>query len=259
MADQEGRRSLVERGIAAAVFAVVAVLAIPTGCRTVADSREPQPATEPPGVGSASDRAGQADSAEIARRIAIVMEEAVAEHADAAAVLSKLPLEGEYPPVNLRQVHFMAWSLRDASQPILNRSAAVENFVASQDPRAGAVCARAAARYLDHKQPQYRAVACELLAHYPLETIDEGLLPAIARRLGDSAPAFPGAGIWDGQMESFICRSKRDVCVADVAPDGFGLRHGLLVRGFQDVRRLVAEQCGRASAPLVLGDAMADA
>ena len=149
------------------------------------------------------------------QRIAAVVEQAVAQHAAAAEELEKSPAQGG-PRQN---GGFMSWSLSGDGTPLfLNRSAAVEDFVASHDPKANAAFALAAAKYLDDKRPRYRAVACELLAHLPLAAIDEGLLSKVAARLDDA-----GAGLRRSIFR--LCRSRvrriqpveRDVCVSDLA------------------------------------------
>ena len=70
--------------------------------------------------------------------------------------------------------------------------AAIRNFGASRDSNYNAVCIRSTAKYLDDKRPQYRATACELLAHsFPYQMVEEGLLPrigALPGRLGADVP-----------------------------------------------------------------------
>ncbi len=133
---------------------------------------------------------------------------------------------------------FYGWSLRGIgtleSGPTLYRSQAMEDFVkglrATRRSDEAAVCLKFAQAYLNHADPRYRAIACEFLAHFPLEMIDMGLLPAIARRLGDSATAFDGATFGMGQQDTFITHCANGVSVADVAREALACGTGLQFR-----------------------------
>jgi hypothetical protein len=163
--------------------------------------------------------------AEIARRIADVLDKAVAEHAEDAAAFAKLPLEARIPE-------------RDANyggHEFMYLPPAIQLVACSPgDARYNAVCVQTLAKCLDDKRPQYRAAACELLRHsFPYETVEEGLLSRIARLLDDSAPTFP---MWEStpspsQRGGSISRLRGGYCVSDAARATLGVATGF---GFAD-------------------------
>jgi len=168
------------------------------------------------------DRVSDAERAEIARRLANAFDWAVKQHAAATEVLAWLK------PGQTEVVSTLAQGRPVAKHPPyyegcagLYQSEAMENLVKklTATGRRDEVAAylHFAQSYLNHQQPQYRAVACEFLARFPLEMIDGGLLPTVAQRLADSAPAFDGARFGMGQQATYITRLVNGVSVADVA------------------------------------------
>ena len=118
----------------------------------------------------------------IARQIADVLDKAVAEHAEDAAVLAKLPFGTQSYQEG-----------KDHTNRLMTWPAAIQSFRVSPDAKYNAACVQAAAKYLDDKRPQYRAAVCELLAYtFPCQIVDEGLLPRIAGCLGDFRQHWPG-------------------------------------------------------------------
>jgi hypothetical protein len=176
-----------------------------------------------------------AESAEIDRRLATTFDRAVVEHAAATNALSWLkpgqssvistlaqgrPLP-QHPPFHCWSLGWVPGQHRDAGGPVLYRSEAMERLVKRlampEEKDRVAAYVHLAPSYLHHQRPQYRAVACEFLAYFPLQMIHDGLMPAIAQRLGDSAAAFDGASFGLGQQATFITRRPNGVLVSDVA------------------------------------------
>jgi hypothetical protein len=176
-----------------------------------------------PNANTVAGPTADAQRQEVARQLAATFDQAVKEHAAATEALAWLkPGQTELVsslvpgrPIPKHPPFYGSWSTG------LYQSQTLENCV-KQLLAAGrndelAVHLEFAQRYLNHDQPQYRAVACEFLSYFPLQMIDRGLLPVIAQRLGDSAKAFDGARLVMGQQADFITRLANGVSVADVA------------------------------------------
>jgi hypothetical protein len=189
-----------------------------------ADPARPKPSSasaDPRLTGSAPVPLSAEQRAEIARRVADALDKAVAERAEDAAALAKLPFEEDIP-------------MREFSGGVRYLPTAIQQFGVGPDPKYKAACAVAAAQHLDDKRPPYRAMACELLSFsFPYEMIEEGLLPRVARLLDDSAPTFPRwTHISGGQADaSFIRRLRGDDCVSDAAKAALASATGF---GFED-------------------------
>ena len=187
---------------------------------------------------------------EVERQLAAVFDQAVKEHAFATEALAWLK-PGQTEVVSslnsgrqiAKHAPFYGWSLRGIgaleSGPTLYQSEAMEDFVkglrATGRGDEAAVCLKFAQAYLNHADPRYRAVACEFLAHFPLQVIDAGLLPAVAQRLGDSALAFDGATFGCDQRAGYIhvTRCANSVSVGDVAREALVCGTGFQ---FQDAK-----------------------
>lgn len=168
-----------------------------------------------------------AQQQELTRRLATVFDQAVKEHTAATEALAWLK-PGEWSTDDseagksdfAKHPYFCSWSLRFAPGPVPCRSKSLEEFVRTPLGKRGNLIATSivgiAAGYLNHNDPRYRAVACEILAHFPIHAIDGGFLSTIARRLDDRTKAFDGVVNGLGQRVS-IGRARDGVSVANFA------------------------------------------
>ncbi len=161
--------------------------------------------------------------AEIAKEVAAVFEKAVKEHAKAADELAGLSSDRHVP---MREgIKFKPWSsgaLEGGDS--LNRSDSLEGCVVkvravAKKGRDAEVAAyvRAAAAFLRHKDPKYRAVACEMLCHFPHRAVELGATPLVGKLLDDRSVAFAGASLGLGQVALYISRLKNGIDVAFLA------------------------------------------
>ena len=187
-----------------------------------------QPANLPKGgavAGPTGDAQRQAAARQWAAELTATFDQAVKEHAAATQELAWLKPGQREMLSSLQSPGSVAnhapsahWWPGPAAE---GRSQILENF-AKKLRAAGrndevAVCLDLARGYLNHGAPQYRAVACEFVGHFPLQAIDAGLLPAVAERLNDSAKAFDEARLEWGQMATYITRLANGASVADFA------------------------------------------
>ncbi|MCL4401835.1 MAG: hypothetical protein M1436_04095 [Acidobacteria bacterium] len=134
---------------------------------------------------------------QIAKEVAAVFAQAATEHA--AGQMALIPQQQQLGQPD--QPTFKPWSLPISGVDgiVLNYSPAMEGLVA----RVGALDAagetgmvaeycRAALQYLSAPQENYRALACEFLAHFPAAAVGAGALPGIGALLDDTAAAFHG-------------------------------------------------------------------
>ena len=216
-------------------FAGFALLAAAIGlCLSAGPGNAQEPA-----VWSRADAApsqvSDAERAEIARRLANTFDLAVKQHAAATQVLAWLkPGQCELVSSYNRAIPVPEHPPYYSGLAGLYRSEAMENLAgklaATGRRDEAAAYLRIAEGYLNHRQPQYRAVACEFLAHFPLQVLDSGLLPPLGERLGDSATAFDGAQSVMGQQTTGIRRIVPGVSVADLAEAAL---HAATGHGFQ--------------------------
>jgi hypothetical protein len=178
-------------------------------------------------------RAGQVEtSSTLADRLDEVFAAAVREHAEATKQLASLPVgksmrygrslnpQRDTSP-GFDPKDFTPWTLTNATVyggACLNRSATMEQFVhaASKSAELADLLRQAAAR-LVAPSAQTRGVACEFLAHFPRQTLEAGLLPAVGAALDDDRFSFDAARLGLGQSATYIARLDKGMSVAGLA------------------------------------------
>ena len=142
--------------------------------------------------------AAEPEDPQIAQATAATFDKAAREHA--AGFSLQDPVAG-IDGSTLGKLATPVWPLRGIHAPhkVLNRAPALMALAKQarqlkQEGHAAQVAAycRAAGAYLASPQAGYRALACEFLAYFPVEAIENGALPAVGELLADDANAFPG-------------------------------------------------------------------
>ena len=179
-----------------------------------------------PQAGSAPVPLSAEQRAEIARRVADALDKAVAERAEDAAALAKLPFEEGIP-------------MREFSGGVRYLPTAIQQFGVGPDPKYKAACAVAAAQHLDDKRPPYRAMACELLSFsFPYENDRGGPASprrALVGRLGADLPEVDPYFRRASGRKFHPAAAGRRLRVGR-RKSSLGVRHGLQFRRLQDVR-----------------------
>jgi hypothetical protein len=179
-------------------------------------------------TGGCAGTVSTASDAGISRDIAFaeaetVFRRAVAEHGTAAEELAGLGPYGRVPMGE--KSPFTPWSLwMGVADATLNRSEELERYVARLraaryrgEEADVAPRLRAAAEFLEHADPRYRTVACEVLCHFPVLAVELGFTPRIGRLLDDQAAPFAGVDRFLTQKSMGMERRKDGVNVAVVA------------------------------------------
>jgi beta-lactamase regulating signal transducer with metallopeptidase domain len=230
---EAGRSSAAASAAAAMLVLAVLTVSIAVG---VSDRASASGTAAPTAAGAAEATAKptvltEDRKAAIVKEIEAAFTQAVKEH-DKAAV----ELAGVKPDESVEAKNFRAWGLW-IGDPIasvcLNWSDAIETLCRklgdARTEEGGAVApspalaaerqvyAQAAGNWLSHKDPRYRAVACEFLSHLPVESVDAGLVPQVAALVEDKAAAFEGVTRGVAQVGTFLRRINGGVTVAMTA------------------------------------------